>query len=138
MRVTQVSDAVAHRLDEFKRCTVCEKTWIDLRDFMTDPELRVEGYQACFLDPAAGLVLVTHCREDCGTTLSIRVEALKVLYDGPEHLERYTGTEQCNTFCLLRNMLEECDVHCEMAWARKALQWLRRREIPAHMSEDGR
>lgn len=128
-------NAIAERLEHFKSCAVCGKSWRDLREFLLDEQLRVEGYQACFIKPSAGLVMVTHCAESCGTTLAISAESLKELYDGPEHLERLTGTIPCHGYCLRQHLLEECDVHCDMAWVRTALQWLRRKDLPPHMKE---
>ena len=125
--------AVAEETSEFKHCKVCGERWADIFTFIVDPHLKVDGYQACFYDPDLGLVLVTHTADECGTTLAIRVGALRALYDGPEQLQRHTGREECHEYCLQHNILEECDVDCELAWARTALQWLRRRELPPHM-----
>ena len=127
--------AIADDTTAFKCCTVCGCTWDSLRDFVTDSTLRVDGYQACFANPQAGLVMVTHCEDHCGTTLGLMVGALRPLYDGPEHQESYYGREPCRELCLRHNILEECDVDCEMAWARTALQWLRRHALPPHLSE---
>ena len=126
--------ATAKQLAEFKSCRVCGKKWDSLLDFVVDPLLRVEGYQAGFTDPNKGLIMVTHCEDGCGTTLAVQAELLKDLYDGPEHLERFTGKEPCRRYCLQRHLLQECDVHCDMAWVRHALQWLRNHELPPHIS----
>ncbi len=125
-------------MNDFKQCRVCGESWAEIHDFVTDLSLRVEGYQASFLQPAHGLVMVTHTREHCGNTLAVRVDCLKALYEGPEHLALHTGTEPCRALCLRHNLLEECDADCEMAWARIALQWLRNHQLPPHMLDDDR
>lgn len=129
----------AERAKAFKHCTLCNRRWDELADLVIDPSLKVEGYQACFVRPEMGLVLLTHCMDDCGTTLALRVKHLRGLYDGPRYTERRTGQERCRGYCLQHNVLEECDVDCELAWMRTALQYLRRHELPPHMGgEDGR
>lgn len=129
--------ATVERIRVFKRCSLCGKVWPQLADLVVDRDLQVTGYQACFVDPQMGLILVTHRVEGCGTTLALRVDTLRDLYDGPEHAESRTGQEFCRGYCLRHNILEECDVDCEMAWARTVLQWLRKHELPPHMIERG-
>lgn len=68
----------------FKQCPVCGALWLDYRDFVTDPTLPVEGYQACLVSSEYGMVLLTHQAEGCGTTRGVRTGHLRVLYDGPE------------------------------------------------------
>ena len=125
--------ATAERRTVFKRCTVCEKTWHSIRDLVTDPALRLDGYQACFARPEMGLLLVTHEVPCCGTTLALVVRSLRPLYDGPKYTERRTGEEKCRGYCLKHNILEECDVDCELAWVRSVIQWLRNHELPPHI-----
>ncbi|HJN16810.1 MAG TPA: hypothetical protein QGH10_14995 [Armatimonadota bacterium] len=117
----------------FKRCTSCGLVWADVQDFVTDPDLRVEGYQACFVDPHLGLILLTHDTAGCGTTVGIRASSLRPFYSGPEYSERPTGGDSCPSHCHNRNQLETCTAECDMAWARDVLQYLRRREVPPHV-----
>jgi hypothetical protein len=112
---------------------MCQTTWADLQEFVTDHRLRVEGYEACFLTPDWGLILLTHRTAGCGTTLAVRAVVLKPLHNGPFWTERMTGLEECLRLCLDKGRLEECTAECEMAWIRSALQWLRRHELPPHM-----
>ena len=116
----------------FKICTLCHHCWETLDDLVLDPNLRVEGYQASFPDPKRGMILVTHLADGCHTTLSLKVEALASLYDGPTYLERRTGEDDCGGYCLSQGLLEECLAECDMAWVRKVLQYLRRHELPPH------
>jgi hypothetical protein len=122
--------------EAFKTCSLCRHCWQRLNDFVLDPALRVEGYQASFLDPKKGLILLTHQAENCDTTLAIKVEALEPLYDGPTYLERHTGGDDCGGYCLSQGKLEECLAECDMAWVRKVLQLLRRHEMPPHLQPE--
>ncbi|MGI5816921.1 MAG: hypothetical protein ACOX9R_02370 [Armatimonadota bacterium] len=125
------------RTGVFKQCSLCGHRWADLADVVVDRDLKVTGYQACFVSPEMGLVLMTHCVEDCGTTLALRVKALRELYDGPQYTELRAGQESCREYCLQHNILEECDVDCELAWMRSVLQYLRRHELPPHLRRRG-
>ena len=119
--------------EHFKHCTMCGTSWRDLAEFVTDFQLRVEGYQACFPQPDLGLVMLTHRADGCGTTLAVAAAELRPLYDGPEFTEHRVGQEDCEKHCLQVKDIEECDVECDMAWIRTVMQYLRRHELPAHM-----
>jgi hypothetical protein len=118
----------------FKECSLCGSCWEELERFVLDPELRIEGYQANFVDPDYGLFLVTHETDGCGTTLAVWAERFRHLYDGPVHTERHMGGQYCTRQCLERNRVEDCEAPCDMAWVRHVLQWLRRHELPPHLA----
>ena len=120
-----MSDAV-----DFKDCTRCAHQWRTCADFVRDRELEINGYQASLGYPEEGLILVTHVSGECGTTLAVRAEALKPLYQGPLFTEFCAGEEACERRCLEEGDLEECSAPCAMAWVRVVLQYLRRHELP--------
>ncbi|MBM3499555.1 MAG: hypothetical protein FJX74_12920 [Armatimonadetes bacterium] len=120
--------------EPFKCCTLCGSRWSGLERFVLDTELKVEGYQANFVDPDYGLFLVTHDIDGCGTTLAVWANDFRHLYTGPVYAERHTGQEHCTGRCLERNLVEACDAPCDMAWVRHVLQWLRRHELPPHLA----
>ena len=123
-----------HMPDGFvKCCSHCEHVWRGYVEFIGDESLAVNGYQACFENPERGYVLCTHQVPGCGTTIAVPVVELRPLYDGPQYTRRQTGLERCRRFCLERGPLEECDVECDMAWARRVLQYLRRHALPEHL-----
>jgi len=99
-----------------------------------DRSLELCGYQAFFQDPGQGLVLATHKRPRCGTTLSVRAELIRELHNGEFFSERLTGTEECERLCLEQHLLVPCTAHCDMAWVREAMQWLLRHELPPHLA----
>lgn len=119
-------------MEEFpKRCTLCGTVWASAWDLVWDEELRVEGYQASLDGVENGLILVTHTREGCGTTLALPVSAVGELYLGPRYAEALTGTEECEGLCLDENRLDECGAPCSLAWVRTVLQYLREHRLPA-------
>lgn len=113
-----------------KTCAMCSTDWPDLESFVTDPQLQIVGYQARFDRPNEGIVLVTHMRPGCRTTLGITVEQLRTLYSGPEHTRRMTGAAECKGLCLENGCLEDCEAPCQMAWVRRIIQFMRRHELP--------
>ena len=121
---------------DFKHCSMCGRHWRDLPEFVTDAQLRVEGYQACFVKPELGLVMVTHRLDGCGTTLGVPAAHCRALYDGPEFTTRRTGLKDCEGHCLRIDEIDECDADCDMAWVRTALQCLRVHKLPPHMRAD--
>lgn len=117
----------------FKECTLCHTAWGDRVQFVTDGELRVEGYIAHFDDPGQGLILVTHRRHGCGTTLAIQADSLRDLYEGPVYVEHRTGSDVCERRCISREDLETCHADCDMVWVREVIQYLHRHELPERL-----
>lgn len=118
----------------FMRSSSCGAVWESYRDFATDPNLSVVGYQPLFDDPCRGWILVTHAVQGCWTTVGVRVGRLRALYDGPEWPDIKLGTEECRELCVVEGKLDECDAECSMAWIRTVMQCLRRHELPPHLS----
>lgn len=86
----------------FKTCSKCGFFWPHRGSFLSDPKLRLIGYQAYFDELMEGLVLFNHI---CGTSLAIQAGDFQDLYDGPMFSERLTGTEECHGYCLHENNL---------------------------------
>ncbi|MBD3167533.1 hypothetical protein GF324_13115 [bacterium] len=121
-----------------KTCRLCDTCWSDYVELVQDKMLQVNGYQATFKSPEEGLFLITHRTGDCGTTLAVRAGEMKHFYDGPAVEVRNTGNEDCPGRCLDDEDLEPCGATCDMNWIREVLQYLRRHEVPPHLTSDGR
>jgi hypothetical protein len=96
--------------EPFKECTACGSYWEDYREFVTDRNLRVEGFQASHVAPEYDLILVTH---RCGTTLAVWADALRVLADDP------AGPSP-----------EQYVPEADPSWVTPVLACLRRHELP--------
>ena len=66
----------------FKKCTLCGEEWETKEAFLSDRQVRLDGYQwarrmrhAEF--PARGVLIFTHRRRSCGTSLAIAVERFR-------------------------------------------------------------
>lgn len=73
--------ASRHPSDLFKRCTMCNAEWRTKDDFLSDPELRLNGYQFTSFSfrnsRDGGVLLFTHHRDACGTTLAVFAQQFK-------------------------------------------------------------
>lgn len=113
-----MSSQVATSSCVFERCSMCQFPWKDRDSFLTDPGIKLVGYQVNFLDLETGLFLFNH---SCGTTLGIEAERFQDLYDGPIFFEPATGTDACPGHCLRGKELLPCPAECECAYVREVL-----------------
>ena len=109
----------AQSAEPFKQCTLCGKVWPARDDFLSEPTIELAGYQAFLPDPVLGLFLFNH--QSCGTTLALKAEEFRDLYDGPVYTERKTHTEECMGYCDTEDELRPCPQECECAWVREIL-----------------
>jgi hypothetical protein len=68
--------------DCFKKCPLCGREWKDVDDLLNDPELTLNGYQGDLRrllggEEKCGLLLFTHHKEECGTTLAFAPSSFK-------------------------------------------------------------
>jgi len=104
----------------FKTCPVCNQKWLTRDDFLSDPAIKVLGYQVNFNALTLGIVLFNH--EICSDTLGVKVEDFEDLKTGPIYRERKTGSDECPGYCLHKCELSRCPAKCECAWVRDVLQ----------------
>ena len=116
------------------KCSICGTSW-NLRQLFLDPELVVNGYQAALRDPMKGLILLTHQREGCNTTLALRVREL-IAFADQRDLPLMAGTELCPGHCQEEGDLESCSLSCCMAWVRELLLNLRNHTLPTQLVSD--
>jgi hypothetical protein len=107
---------------QFKNCPNCGMIWLELNDFLEDPDVSVIGYQANFNHLSSGLFLFNHC---CGTTLACQVEQFAYLYNGPIYTTCRTGEPDCPGLCLHQSDLALCPVQCSCAYVREILALIR-------------
>jgi hypothetical protein len=100
--------------EPFKACTACGRYWIDYREFVTDRELRVRGFQASGVAPEYDMILVTH---RCGTTLAVWADALRALAGGTPI-----------------GPAEPYSPRTVPAWVQPILTCLRRHELPSALA----
>ncbi len=71
------------RTGVFKQCTMCGKKWSTKDDFLGDEEIRLNGYQwnkkkLRAGEDLAGLLIFTHAKSECYTTLGIEARRFKI------------------------------------------------------------
>lgn len=65
----------------FKRCSLCQTEWETKDTFLSDPDIRLNGYQFTGRQrinySGGGMLIFTHQRTTCGTTLAVYARTLK-------------------------------------------------------------
>ena len=115
----QVEEVKNPQTTSFKTCSKCGFVWPERVSFLSDPQLRMVGYQVDFDELMVGLFLFSH---SCGTTFSVQAGDFQDLYNGPIFLERLNGTEKCQSYCLHQNDLHSCPAKCECAYVLEITQ----------------
>jgi len=106
----------------FKECPNCRLRWPDRKTFLSDPMLRLIGYQANYSNLEAGFFIFNHETPDCATTLSVEAGQFADLHNGPMFETRLTGTEDCPGYCGNNKALEPCSNKCECVYVRDVIQ----------------
>jgi len=112
-------------IESFKICTFCQKEWDDLLELLHDSDLVINGYQASFDDSMEGIFLLTHHKDDCGTTIAIKSGKFRELYEGPDYKIHNAFSPTCEGHCSVVDDLEPCKQECDMRWARDIIQVLK-------------
>lgn len=108
--------------EAFKCCTDCGKVWGTRQEFLSDPQMHLEGYQVNFGDLKAGLFLFTHRIEECGSTIAIPAGRFTDLHKGEIFEENMFGKEGCDNSCLHTGVVDPCKAKCECAYVRDVLK----------------
>jgi hypothetical protein len=108
---------------QFKVCPSCKFLWNERDSFLSDPKVRLVGYQVNFDDLERGLFLFNHEKSRCRTTLAIEARRFTDMYEGPVFRERLAGKEnECPGYCLYESQLQPCPSKCNCAYVRAVLQ----------------
>jgi len=111
--------------EAFKTCPNCQAVWQTMDDFLSDPELKMNGYQVHFDNLEGGLFFFTHHRDGCFTTLAIPVTAFLALNDRPLLATRDKQLCHNSDFCARQGTLMPHPAECECAWVREMLHTIR-------------
>lgn len=109
----------------FKKCNVCLTKWGSRDSFLTDPEIKVIGYQANFKDLHRSLFYFNHKKEGCGTSLAITIDEFLDMYKGDIHPSLLRGLKPCPRHCENVNDLSPCSQECSCAYVRDVLQLIK-------------
>ncbi|OVE77943.1 hypothetical protein BVX99_01040 [bacterium F16] len=103
----------------FSRCSTCGYLWKSRDHFLADPRIEMVGYQVQFDELLEGLFMFNH---RCGTTLSLKVEIFRNLYNGSVFEECQKDEPGCSGMCIHRENLMPCPLHCECSFVREIIQ----------------
>ena len=100
-------------------CSSCGTSWNNRKDFLTDPDVKMLGYQVHFECLKLGFFLFNH---SCGSTFSLKAGEFFDLYNGEIFEERKTGSNECPRYCLRQDCMEPCPAKCECAFVRDIIR----------------
>ncbi|MFA7256730.1 MAG: hypothetical protein WC047_04070 [Kiritimatiellales bacterium] len=106
----------------FKTCPHCRVVWQTLEHFLSDPQLKLAGYQVHFEDLKGGLFYFTHLSKNCGTTLSIPVEKFTGLSNRRILAAHGKQPDDCPNLCVRKESLDPCPAECECLWVREIMK----------------
>jgi hypothetical protein len=113
-------------MKSYKTCT-CGFVWVSRDVFLSDPYVKLVGYQVNFEDLKAGYFMFNHLAGSCKTTLSLSAGDFFDLYDGPVFRMRSADKPECGKHCFHHGDLKSCPVQCECSFVRDILgvvnQW---------------
>ena len=109
--------------DDFKFCKKCKTGWKTRELFLNDPNVVLIGFMANNDDYEKGIYLFNHVLPDdsCNTTLGLFVKGFMDMYDGDIYTDLKMGTDKCSGHCAKVDLIEECNVPCRNAVARKIM-----------------
>jgi len=119
----------------FKICPMCQKNWISRDEFLNDPTLTFNGYQANFGVLEEGLFYFTHDTETCGSTMTIKAISFLSLYSGKRYKESKQFSNECPGYCSDKNILQRCPAHYQNAFVREVTQIIHDRSPKATQRE---
>lgn len=106
----------------FKKCPCCGYVWTTREELLSDPSVKMIGYQVNFEHLELGLFLFKHIYSDCGTAMAIEAGDFKDLYNGPIYAKPLRDTDKCPDYCLNKEDLRPCPAECECAYVREVIQ----------------
>jgi hypothetical protein len=104
----------------FKKCPMCSHVWHNRIELLNDPDVKLIGYQAHFVQLELGLFLFNHLI--CRGTFALQARNFTDLYKGKIFTTRLTGLKDCPGYCLKFNNMQMCPQVCECAYIRKIIQ----------------
>jgi hypothetical protein len=109
----------------FKGCSYCKLNWMSRDDFLSDPDIKLIGYQPHYKNMEEGLFLFNHL--GCNSTLSIVSQKFRDLYTGPLYTsskleDDKLNYDDCPDFCLFKNKMKGCLQQCERAFVSEIIQ----------------
>jgi len=113
MRTTFDSDT------SFKTCPMCNTEWQSMEEFLADPTLSFNGYQANLGLLDEGIFFFTHDTKACGSTMGSKVRTFVSLFSGKKYSGSKALSKKCPRYCFDQSNLERCDAQCENAFARE-------------------
>jgi hypothetical protein len=112
---------------QYKECKCCQYEWRSRDDFLSDPNIKLIGYQPNFFQLKLGWLLFNHY--PCRTTLAVSVADMQDMYAGELFGEIMMDTEDCPGYCKNKYELEQCgNKKCECNYVREVILKIKNKE----------
>jgi len=120
---------------KYKECKCCKNVWKTRDDFLSDPNIRLVGYQANFFQLKLGWLLFNHY--PCRTTLAVSVADMQDMYKGEMFDEVVVDTKDCPGYCRNKHELESCgNTKCECNYVREVIHTIKHNKKEWETSEN--
>lgn len=96
----------------FQKCPNCKDVWEERGLFLSDGNLRIEGYYPNFEMWQLGSIDFKHC---CGADIKIPAETFMDMYSKPAFQEH---PKDCEKNCLFHRQEKNCPRLCECGYIR--------------------
>ncbi|MEW6535363.1 MAG: hypothetical protein AB1454_07045 [Candidatus Auribacterota bacterium] len=106
----------------FKQCPYCKHCWSDRDEFLSDPTVKITGYQVHYHNILEGLYTFLHTADDCKASLSLPVWLFVDMHDGTLHDFLLAGTSKCEGKCKRVEDIRMCSQKCSCSYARNIIQ----------------
>jgi hypothetical protein len=112
-----------HASQSFKTCPACGKCWSSRNDLLSDPTIRLLGFQPGANGFRSGLFLFHH--RTCGTTLATELGALESLSRLPVFALSQCTENFAPAYCLARLGGKPCPLYCVCEFVSEVLAIIR-------------
>lgn len=100
----------------FKICPCCATEWPTKSKLLSDPSLKLHGYQRSYKNRETGLLLFTHLNPSCGSTMGLAVSEFSDLYTGDNYCVGKALSPECPRDCADPNFAAQLGTFCECGY----------------------
>lgn len=102
----------------FKTCPCCATEWPTKSTLLSDPSLKLHGYQRSYKNREVGVLLFTHLNPSCGSTMALDVSEFSDLFTGANYCVDKALSPECPRYCVDPNFAVQRDTFCECGYVR--------------------
>ncbi|MGD0586407.1 MAG: hypothetical protein ABSA86_11655 [Oryzomonas sp.] len=109
----------------FKICPCCATEWPTKIKLLSDPSLKLHGYQGSYKNRETGVLLFTHLNPSCGSTMALDVSEFSDLYTGATYCVGKALSAEYPRYCVDPNFSAQRGTFCECGYVRDIMCTIR-------------